>query len=517
MRQFFYSLCMLLFLVACTNGEEFLESLQEDSEELPIDPPPTDDETTDDENDDSEDDSTDGEEDNNDDNNDDQEDDAYYGEVKAFPTAQGAGAYTVGGRGGAVIPVTTLEDGNYEGTLRWALTRSYPRTVVFRVSGEINLNSELMISGNDKGYLTVAGQTAPEGGITIKGERVFFFDVDEVILRYIRIRQDRNNNEDVLTIMACSDFIIDHVSASYGGDECISVTDGRQYIDNITIQKTLIGESKTGSILGAISQGNDGRENNAGDFSFHHNLFVDVSHRFPNTSGNGNFEIINNVIHNWDSRLSRLNNEPKINFINNYYQQGLVTQNNDIQRVMHKLAYSANNDPEIYIAGNIVWPGVLTNPSADNWFMFSIFLNSGNYAANDPVPIEFKQNSPFSLMGSPIQIENANDAYNTVVNDVGSNATVSSTGEIVYYTDNLDMSYINKVKSRSSNLYRSVNQYDYPRLPSNTPYKDDDLDGMPNDWEIAKGLDPNNAEDRNGDENGNGYTNLEDFLNRVDL
>ena len=484
---------MLLFLLACTDKEEFLDAVSSPppGDETPIDPP--DDDVTP---------PPPGDEQSQDD------------ELKAFPSAQGAGAYAKGGRGGRVIAVTTLEDGDYEGTFRWALKQPYPRTVVFRVSGEIVLNSELLISGQNRSFLTIAGQTAPRGGITIRGNRLFFFDVDDIVIRYIRIRQSSSNNQDVMTLMGCSNIMIDHVSTSFGGDEAMSATDGgTKFVNNITIQRSLIGESKTGSIMGALSSG---REGNAGNFSFHHNLFVDISHRFPNISGNGNFEIINNVIHNWQNRLTRINYAPRLNLINNYYQRGLVTVNQDINRIMHKIAYSEQHTPQIYTAGNLIVPDVLTDPNRDNWFMWTIFLDTNRFSANEPAPESFKRNEPFSLLGSPIKIQSAENAFQDVLQNVGSNMVVDENGEKSVFIDELDDYYINMVKYQANSLYRSVSQWTYPSLPSNTPYADSDLDGMPDAWERARGLNPNDPEDRNGDANENGYTNLEEFLNSVD-
>jgi pectate lyase len=515
MKQFFYSLFMLVFLLACTNSEEFLESIQEDAEEVPVDPP-KDDDNNDDENNDEGDGS--GEEDNNDDGNNDEgneEDDAYYGEVKAFPSAEGAGAYAIGGRGGAVIPVTTLEDGNYEGTFRWALNQPYPRTIVFRVSGQINLNSGIYISGPDKGFLTIAGQTAPEGGITIAGDYLYFNNMTDIILRHFRVRQGADKPNDAITVTGVRRFIADHLSVSFGGDEAFSVTDGAQIVDDVTIQRCLFGESKTGNIIGATAA--NGRENNAGDFSFHHNLFAHISHRFPNTTGNGNYEVVNNVIHNWRYRLTRVVSAPKLNHVNNYYSKGPATQSR-INTIMNKITISSGVVPQIYTAGNLVLPNTLTDPSADNWFTWTVFVNSGNYTQNDPAPDNMQVQTAFPPLGVPLNVQSAEEAYQSILSDIGANKRLLADGSVEENQDDLDKQYLEDVRNKTGpSVYRTRDQWVYPTLRSGTPYQDSDLDGMSDEWEIAKGLDPNNPEDRNDDENGNGFTNLEDFLNRIDL
>lgn len=527
MKQFFYTLFMLLFLLACTNSEEFLDSIAEDAEELPIDPPndDTDNEEEDDDSGDGEGDgegdgSGDGEEDGSGDGEDDgtgdeEEDDSYYGEVKAFPSAEGAGAYSIGGRGGAVIPVTTLDDGNYEGTFRWALNQTYPRTIVFRVSGQINLNSGIYISGPDKGYLTIAGQTAPDGGITIAGDYLYFNNMTDIILRHFRVRQGAGKPNDAITVTGVRRFIADHLSVSFGGDEAFSVTDGAQIVEDVTIQRCLFGESKTGNIIGANPS--QDRANNAGDFSFHHNMSVHISHRFPNTSGNGNYEIANNVIHNWRYRLTRVVGEPRLNHLNNYYSKGPATQIR-INTIMNKITISNGVIPKIYTAGNLVLPNTLTDASADNWFTWTVFVNSGNYSQNDPAPSNMKIESAHAPLGVPITLQSARNAYQSVLSDVGANKRLMANGTVEENQDDLDRQYIQDVKNQTGpSTYRSSNEWTYPMLRSGAPYQDTDLDGMSDDWEIAKGLDPRNPEDRNGDKNGNGFTNLEDFLNRIDL
>lgn len=481
MKQFFYSLFMLVFLLACTNSEEFIDSLQENANGLPGNPP----------------------------NNDNQ------GEVKAFPSAEGAGAYSIGGRGGAVIPVTTLEDGNYEGTFRWALNQPYPRTIVFRVSGQINLTSGIYLSGPDKGYFTIAGQTAPEGGITIAGDYLYFNNMTDIIIRHFRVRQGADKPNDAITVTGVKRFIADHISVSFGGDEAFSVTDGAQFVDDVTIQRCLFGESKTGNIIGATAT--DNRENNAGDFSFHHNMFAHISHRFPNTTGNGNYEVVNNVIHNWKYRLTRVVSAPKLNHLNNYYSKGPATQSR-IVTIMNKITIANGVTPKIYTAGNLVLPNTLTDPAADNWFTWTVFVNSGNYVANDPAPTNMKASNPFPSLGAPLTIQPASEAYESVLADVGANKRLLADGSVVFGLDDLDQRYIDDVRNQTGpEIYKTRAEWVYPTLRSGTPYQDSDLDGMPDEWEIANGLNPDDPQDRNGDKNANGFTNLEDFLNQVDF
>jgi len=252
--------------------------------------------------------------------------------LKAFPLAEGAGALVSGGRGGKVIHVTTLEDGDQEGTFRWALSQTYPRIVVFDVSGTIVLNDYLFINGENNN-LTVAGQTAPFGGITVQGPTVGFWKMNNVILRYIRFVNttyfDKGQKKGAaFTGSGCNNMIVDHCSFRYTvGTSCVAFQDDNDQTDgqgNITIQNSIIGDSSTGMLIGAVAT-NDARSVLAGKNSVLNNLFINISHRFPNVSGNGDAEIINNVVYNYLHRLVNVFNESKVNIIGNYYKGGATS------------------------------------------------------------------------------------------------------------------------------------------------------------------------------------------------
>ena len=166
------------------------------------------------------------------------------GETKAFPTATGAAARVTGGRGQPVYHVTNLNDGG-AGSFRDATSASN-RIVVFDVSGTIELTSDLYITSNN---VTIAGQSAPQGGITITGKAVHFQNVDNIILRYLRFRPDYNpsGNVDALNAYNCDNFIVDHCSISWGGDEAFSIIGTSS---DVTIQNCILGESATGMIAG---------------------------------------------------------------------------------------------------------------------------------------------------------------------------------------------------------------------------------------------------------------------------
>lgn len=432
--------------------------------------------------------------------------------IKAFPSAEGAGAYVSGGRGGKIYVVSNLKDSG-EGSFREAIEASGKRIIVFSKSGIINNLAPLTIRN---GNLTIAGQTAPEGGITISGERFVIDGADNTIIRFIRVRPKWSDN-DAFTVLNTSHFIADHLSVSFGGDEAFTVRGGREKAEFVTVQRTLFANSKTGSI-----QGDSDNFEFADNFSFHHNLFYNITHRFPNIGGNGNFEIINNVVHNWKYRLIRGNGSFKLNHINNYYQRGKLKEKN-IQILLNKYSHKSGHKPSIYTMGNLIMPNTQTNPNSDNWYMWQWFLDveDGPYqdAKRDtPLTKDYRSLICFPALGFPISIHETKDAFGDVTSNVGTNKRLDEIGNVISSLDPLDRLFLKNVKQNIGTPYKNKEPYDdvIPKIVLGDSYLDSDLDGMPDVWETLNNLNPN-LDDSATDLDADGYTNIENFLNLVDL
>jgi len=256
---------------------------------------------------------------------------AAFALTPAFPRAEGAGAYALGGRGGDVYYVTNLNDSG-AGSLRDGIdTASGPRTIVFAVSGIIQLQSNLTV----RDYITVAGQTAPGDGICVR-DYTFRIDGDHIIVRFIRSRlgDESLQEADSMSITGGDHIIMDHCSASWSVDETFSCSDGGR---NVTVQWCIISEALENSIhyKGAHSYCALVRGHHGAEVTYHHNIFAHAASRMPRP-GNYNsysddpegfrFGFRNNVIYNFGGDSPGGNGDAEAitahNFINNYYKPG---------------------------------------------------------------------------------------------------------------------------------------------------------------------------------------------------
>jgi len=411
----------------------------------------------------------------------------------AFPTAEGYGKYTVGGRGGAVYEVTNL-NATGTGSLGAAISASGPRTVVFRVSGTIEGNFSI---NNDK--ITIAGQTAPGDGICIKGR--VNVNANDVIIRYIRVRLNPSVDADAIGGRYKKNIIIDHVSASWSSDEVMSF----YHNENVTIQWCMITEGcakfENGINIGHRFGGIWG--NNYG--TYHHNLFAHNDSRNPRwASGCRYNDYRNNVLYNWGYQScyggeALQEGLPEgifstINMIDNYYKPGPATQSGVRDRIAEPSARSTDDKGSWYVAGNYVngYPAV----TANNW----LGVDGSNY---------IKLSAPWDAM--PIYQETPEDAYNAVLAYAGCSKP---------NRDTIDKRIIREAASGTATYGNNgIITYPgdvggWPALASGIPPDDTDHDGMPDSFEIANSLSINNPDDRN-DIGAGGYTMLEIYLNSL--
>ncbi len=427
-------------------------------------------------------------------------------QTPAFPGAEGAGRYTSGGRGGIVCEVTTLEDSG-PGSLREAVAQKGKRTVVFRVSGTIRLKSELKIGNRD---LTIAGQSAPGDGICI-ADRAVVVNADNIILRYLRFRlgDSLRTEEDALWGRYRNDIIIDHCSASWSVDECMSFYSSR----NMTIQWCLIAESL---YLSTHSKGAHGYGGIWGgtNVSFHHNLFAHHSSRTPRFDGSNalciNVDYRNNVVYNWGFNSAYGGERGTINMVANYYKYGPATKSG----VRFRIVEPSDGAGKWYVEENYVTGSPVI--TANNWAGGV----QGSYRAESLV----RAYEPHPYI--PITQHSAEEAFQRVLEYAG--ATLPRRDPV---DARIIQDVINGTAAYEGSAYEKANSVPdpsllcgiidsqkevggWPELFSLPAPADGDHDGMPDYWENANGLNPADPADRNllNDE---GYTRLEVYLNSL--
>ncbi|QEG37972.1 pectate lyase family protein [Bythopirellula goksoeyrii] len=404
--------------------------------------------------------------------------------ILAFPGAEGFGAHSQGGRGGRVLFVTNLNDSG-PGSFREAVEAKGPRYILFRVAGVIPLEDELVCR---EPYSTIAGQSAPGDGVCLKNFN-FTIRAHDVIVQHLRFRpgdepaaallaKGRSFEPDAVTIGAPSrDVILDHCSATWSTDECCTVSGAG--IDNVTVQWCLIAESLN---HGAHHKGDHGfgsliRCN--GRVSYHHNLYAHHRTRSPRpgTYGPGSilFDFRNNVI--YDSNGYSAEDPVRMNYVGNYIRK----PNGPAFKVGGK-------STQMYQQGNYQEESGTKNE--DFWQLIS------------SAKPENKREEPFEV--EPVSTQTAKDAYDAVLRAAG--ATLPE-------RDAVDARIVEQVRAGTGELIDSqADVGGWPAYGAGELPADADNDGMPDEWETQHGLDPA-VDDHLGDPDGDGYPNLEEYLN----
>lgn len=439
--------------------------------------------------------------------------------IPAFPGAEGYGKYVTGGRGGKLIYVTNLNDSG-AGSLRAAIAQSGPRIVVFKVSGTIILESELSIT-ND---ITIAGQTAPGGGITLRDYNVKVRG-NNVIVRYLRFRMGdaKNVENDALGGRFQKNIIVDHCSMSWSTDECVSFYQN----ENFTLQWCIISESLRNSVHGKGAHGYGGVW--GGKYaSFHHNLLAHHDSRNPRLGEYANdifavtdlVDLRNNVIYNWGGNSCYGGDAMNVNMVNNYWKPGPGTSKNTKERILSTGRILDSTSPLYGIWGKYYVDGNYVNGSPrttqDNWTygVFSQFHGS-QLPVTEANKDELKIEAPHAF--GEITTHSATKAYELVLDHAGANL----------FRDAVDIRAVDDTRSGAASIMDggngSTNGYidtqtaagGWPELPTADAPVDTDVDGMPDTWETEKGLNPATAADGNLKTLDAEYTNIEVYINSI--
>jgi hypothetical protein len=471
-------------------------------------------------------------------------------DIPAFPGAEGGGMYSFGGRGGKVYVVTSLDDDG-PGTLREALEAAGPRIVVFNVAGIINLKHRIRVRAP---YITINGATAPGDGVCIAGDTVEL-ETHDVIIRHMRFRRGQTNagdRNDSIGGNPTGNVMIDHVSASWGLDENMSMY--RHMYDhdndpktpsqklptvNISIQNSIFSECLNtfnhafGSTIGGHNS------------TFMRNLWANNVSRNPSIGMDGDFALVNNVIFNWRGRsVDGGDHKSLYQIINNYYKPGPGTPTNEPAgyRVLKAESRRGKNVPKefgkAYVAGNVVEGN--EKVTKDNWdggVQIDRDEIKGSDEEFDKVLKGLRVDKPFPM--AHLTTTTAQEAYEHVLVNAGAtlpkrdavderivntvrtgkvSANAGAEVEKAFSDVKFSDDRINAIKRDIALGYITDPQQvgGYPNY-AGEPYADADKDGMTDEWEKKVGLNPNDASDAAKDLNGDGYTNIEKYINGLDV
>ena len=445
----------------------------------------------------------------------------------AFPGAEGFGATTPGGRGGRVLFVTTLadyhptKDAPIPGSLRAACTAPGRRMVVFRVSGTIMLKDKLVIT---EPFITLAGQSAPGDGICLRNCSMAIGDgahpVRDVVVRYLRVRPGPEgpqhfNDVDAISVEHANHVVIDHCSLSWDVDETLTIkanwwnTRGVEYYQathDVTVQWCILSESlsrsrhrahvKTPGEIGKHSKTLmiDGGGNRV---TCHHNLLAHGDMRnplFPCERENPIIiDFVNNVVYNFGSRAGhshkKTNQRVDMNFVGNYYIPG--PNSRKLPSLTHYV------DTRVYARGNI--GPMRTSLDQDEY--------AGILWKGPRERPGLKAKKRFAI-APPVTTHPYEEAYELIL---------AHAGALLPKRDTVDQRIVREVRTRAGRIIDVPSDVGgWPELRSAPAAKDDDQDAMPDSWEREHGLDPADPNDHRGDLDGDGYTNLEEWLNGTD-
>lgn len=432
----------------------------------------------------------------------------------AFPGAEGGGKFATGGRGGKVLKVTNLEDAG-AGSLRYAIEQKGARIIVFEVSGNIVLKSQLRIKNGD---LTIAGQTAPGDGICIQNFDVHV-DADNVIIRFMRFRMGdlTGNEQDAIWGRFHQNMIIDHCSMSWSIDECASFYANKDFTmqwcfitESLNESKHTKGDHGFGAIWGGVNA------------TFHHNLLAHHESRNPrfdggNRSGTGKspfgndrVDFRNNVIYNWGDNSAYGGENGSYNMVANYFKPGPGTAKSKRHRIF-----------EIYKESDVVKYG----PGFGQFFIDENFMSGNSVVSfdnwnggvdkvkevSDADYILAKSEHPFEAVA--IKTKTVEDALGAVLLYGGASLKRDEVDKrVASEVLNGTTTFVGSATGRAGIIDSQNDVGSWPVLNSLPPLKDTDGDGMPDEWEIASKLNPDKANDTHHSLS-TAYTDIEVYIN----
>jgi pectate lyase len=446
------------------------------------------------------------------------------GPLAAFPGAQGGGAASVGGRGGAVLEVTNLNDSG-PGSLREALAASGPRTVVFRVGGLINVSGDLRI-GNP--FITVAGQTAPGGGIKLAGiGGIMWVNTHDAIIRYLSYdgnSPDSGPDKGSVAFDAgsgdCYNVIFDHISGFHvTNKQLIVLANDAGRVRNVTFQRCMTYKPDKLHPVGPMVDATTWPAKDVTDIDYHHNFFGDTSHRLPLFNGKSG-RWVNNIVYNWDWFATLLQGGCVVDAIGNKYVPGNMNIGDNgghphpielsNAQSLDDSAKSMPGPPSIYLRGNI--GPQLSDPSGDQMLLCAVVETEGGPEIG-AVPASWFRSSPMTDGAFPITADDVPQLDALLLDDVGNSAMLDASGQWQPRRGPEDAAMITEYRNKTDgSLWTAPTGYQPSPVANGTPYPSSHHNGLSDAWVQAMGLDTADANLNNKIDPRTGHTWLEVFL-----
>lgn len=443
--------------------------------------------------------------------------------IEAFAGAEGAGALSKGGRGGRIIQVTNLNDSG-EGSLRAAIDASGPRIVIFRVGGIIDLSSTLFI---ENPYITIAGHTAPGGGILINGKEVagatMAINSHDVIVRYLRVRNGAGggtDEDDAIGIYGGYNIIVDHCSVSWSTDENLSTWAWKHEKwgepKDITWSYNLVAEGILDHSKAMLTGAGSGAEaDNMTNIDIHHNMFLHHYDRNPYVKHKSG-RIINNIAYNWSGYALATEGGVHVDIVGNRFIKGPnYKPGNSVMVVSlagkEDAATLDVNDcpeycPQLFVLDNVL-PGY---KYSDNDYFGAL---SAEWNAQTSVNPKYRRKQPLPGQIFPISTLDASELEADILAQAGASHRLDDYGRLLANRDEVDTRLIEEFNNRAGSVIADEIQVEgLPKITSGKPYPDQDGDGMSDLWELQVGLDSADPGDGNKDRNNDGISNIEEFL-----
>jgi hypothetical protein len=422
------------------------------------------------------------------------------GRQRAFPTAEGFGAAAKGGRGGRPIYVTNINDAG-DGSLRACVEAVGPRTCIFRTGGTITLEEKSLVVSNP--YLTIAGETAPGGGIAIRNSEIqgrpsIEVHTHDVIIRHLRIRPGPHAVESCcsgalgLYSVAATNIMLDHISASWGSDETVDSEDAT----NFTWQWGITSEPLLNGGPGKRNRARNMLFTKGGNLTVHHSLFSTGLFRNPQikTAIPGSLaDVVNNVFYSpeWQYVISFGDEWTAVraNVVGNFKTAGENLKNDRLVQLFEE----SGSGFAIYLRDNLDESYI---PDAKVDVREALAPSQRQYAVGQ------------RFDGPEVRTTDPKSAYDEVLRLAGATKPAR---------DAVDERIIQEVRARSGQVLKNNPRKvgGWPELEAGEPYADRDMDGVSDDWESSNGMNADDSADGALDADGDGWTNLEEFLHSM--